>query len=1176
MPTTNRRTKRQRFEQPPEEEIVEELEVAKAKRGVLRSLRFWGVTLALLIMVLWLAPTVVAHTPLLNQILASTLAELPGSLTARSASLGWFSPVVLSDVQLRDEQDELLARAESVEGEVALWRLLMNQHAPGRFRLLRPELRLTVAADESNLERLLKTLEDRPGMSSCPAIEIELIDGVLAIEDTVTERHWQIEDLDALITLARDWSQPMQAKVTAKLPQPNRNAGFNAELTLERSLDKMERASHTGELKLKCDGFPLVVVEPLLRRRWRHLELDGWLTSDSRLTWQAGETGIEQLAVDGELGAEQLRLSGPLTGRDELRLESLKTPFRAQFDGEELTIESLSLDCDIGQAQLTGPVKLAIDPESPAGAWRGLASETFEMSGNVDLAKLAALLPETIRIREGTTITAGRLSWQLSSQLKQGLARWQGRLESSNLEGQSLERRWTWQKPMHVTFAAHNAEQGLVVDKLECQSNFLQAEAAGRLDALSGWATFDLNLLAAELGQFLDLKQVQLAGDGWTHIDWKRQKDGRFQADGEFQVREFRLATPGRRPWSEEHLLMFFSLVGQADKQCLKLVEKANLKLQSKPDELVMDLRRPIDNFTSTGAWPVQLKAKGELATWLARLEPWLGDLPGWDLEGAAEIEGTAEASLDRLVIEDARCVCKPLKIASPRLRVNEPRAELHLKGQFDRESQQATLEVLELDSSGLSIDARSVNIVWAGGQTWRSSGAAKFSGELARWQQWTADPAQPSLWQWSGVVEGDVKLEGVNEPGGGLSMQLDTRIEDLTATCPQREPWREPNLQLTGAVRYLREKESLLIDRLKATSQTVNLEASGQIADLPGRRDLTLNGEFDYEPQQLLDLLKPYLGDRIEITAAREARPFSLQGPLAALAAGSAATSDQAPAELIDTLYRQFTADATTGWVGANVYGFRVDSGEVRGRLADGLLNIDPLNLSVSQGRLTCTPRIRLWPEPAELQVDSGPLLSKVRISPEMCESGLQYIAPVLAGVTQAQGNFSMALDGCRIPLDHPDRGELAGQFTVHTVEIGPGPLVRELATLLDRPGIAKLSKESVVPFKMVDGRVYHRDLELVFPELTIRTHGSVGLDRTLAILAEMPVPPKWIGGNSLGTALKNQTIRLPIGGTLDQPRIDPKALAQASAEFLKTGARNLLFDGLNRGLDRFLKPQE
>ena len=39
-----------------------------------------------------------------------------------------------------------------------------------------------------------------------------------------------------------------------------------------------------------------------------------------------------------------------------------------------------------------------------------------------------------------------------------------------------------------------------------------------------------------------------------------------------------------------------------------------------------------------------------------------------------------------------------------------------------------------------------------------------------------------------------------------------------------------------------------------------------------PDRCRVTL--QLDYEPQQLLDLLKPYLGEKVEITAAREPVP--------------------------------------------------------------------------------------------------------------------------------------------------------------------------------------------------------------------------------------------------------------------------------------------------------------
>ena len=94
-----------------------------------------------------------------------------------------------------------------------------------------------------------------------------------------------------------------------------------------------------------------------------------------------------------------------------------------------------------------------------------------------------------------------------------------------------------------------------------------------------------------------------------------------------------------------------------------------------------------------------------------------------------------------------------------------------------------------------------------------------------------------------------------------------------------------------------------------------------------------------------------------------------------------------------------------------------------------------------------------------------------------------------MLADVATAQGSFSIDLDGCRIPLANPSAGELAGRFTIHSVEIGPGPLIRSLAVFLGRESPAKLRQESVVLFRMVGGKVYHQGLELMFPEFTIRT---------------------------------------------------------------------------------------
>jgi hypothetical protein len=265
----------------------------------------------------------------------------------------------------------------------------------------------------------------------------------------------------------------------------------------------------------------------------------------------------------------------------------------------------------------------------------------------------------------------------------------------------------------------------------------------------------------------------------------------------------------------------------------------------------------------------------------------------------------------------------------------------------------------------------------------------------------------------------------------------------------------------------------------------------------------------------------------------------------------------------------------AALGWQSAKVYGLPIGRGEVDAKLADGQLRISPLDLAVSEGHVKLAPTVRLSPSPAELYLPAGPLVEQVRITPEMCSQGLQYVAPVLAGVTQAQGRFSIAMDGCRLPLSDMGSGDAAGKMTIHSVEIGPGPLIEELAVLLNRAGPAKLKRESQVEFRLVQGRVYHRGLELEFPELTVRTYGSVGLDKTLAIMAEMPIPPKWLRDNALGNALKDQTIQVPIAGTLSKPKLDRSVLDQLAKQSLQSfrkAGEGLLRNELNKQLDRLL----
>ena len=116
-------------------------------------------------------------------------------------------------------------------------------------------------------------------------------------------------------------------------------------------------------------------------------------------------------------------------------------------------------------------------------------------------------------------------------------------------------------------------------------------------------------------------------------------------------------------------------------------------------------------------------------------------------------------------------------------------------------------------------------------------------------------------------------------------------------------------------------------------------------------------------------------------------------------------------------------------------------------------------------------------------------------------------------------------------LPIGDLKKANATGRLTIHSMAIGPGRMTHELATFLSRETPAQLRNESVVPFQVVNGRVYHKDLELIFPDLTIRSSGSIGLiDDTMDITVQMPVPPKWqAGGGLVANATRDQTISVP-----------------------------------------------
>lgn len=1114
------------------------------------SKRSWRllVVLTLLVVAIWLLPAIVANTPLFSLVLKRATGDLKGSVTVESVSLGWFSPIAVRGVEIKDAENKPVLNLPAASGDRTLAALLCNFSNLGKFRFESPKLSLVLRDDGSNAEDLLAkylaTDDTQPKSTTKLGLAVEIVDGSLAVVDERTGQTWKAEKLAASFEMPDGPDGPIAANLSAELPDARRPGRLSA---------AMKTATGTGDATLNAASVPLAMFRALAARFSPGTTCDGRLTSNVTASW-GGSKGKNTLQAD--ISADGFSLITPSLKNDLVQLEQLHGACLVSWQADRLDIEKTTLDCDVGSASLVSTLRL---DQANSISTDSLLRQQHDLKGQVDLARLARILPATLRLRDQVEIRSGQVQVALSSQPGQQGMKWHGQLDAANLTATASGNPIAWEKPMSMVADAHETPQGPVVDMLQCESDFLKIHAAGTADDLAASLSFNLKQLSDQLGQFVDLGSMQLAGEGWGNLNWKRSAQQEFDADAELRVQKFQLTMPNQPPWREDDLVTLLSAKGQTNLSVDTRVDTATLSVKTTADQIDAQLLQPVKDLRNGGTWPVQIKAQGQLQGWPGRLAAWL---PTKDcrMTGGYALEANATASVDSVELRQLRAAAAPLIVASTSLNVNEPRVDLTAAGSWNQQQRRLQIEPANVTCATAIVAANNVVVAMPANGPMELAGTLKYQGDAARIRAWFADPQKPPTWQLAGQLNG---ITQVHQAAGIISGETTNDIANLAVVDSSGQQFQEPRARFVARGSYNNKDGQTQVELCELTSEVLAGNIAGRVAPVSGTNEAQLEGKLGYDFERLVGLLRPYLGAGVRI-AGRSSSPISYRGPFD-LAKGQTA--------------------ASMHWDWANVYGFQVGPGDLKVAMANGVLQVAPLDLAVSQGRMRLAPTVRLSPDPMELTMPAGPLAQQIQIDPVLCANLLKYVAPIMADVATAEGTFSLALgdpegrrNPCRIPLSDPAKGDLCGQFIVHSIEVGPGPLVRALAIVLGREVPAKLRKESVVQFQMVQGRVYHQGLELIFPEFTIRTYGSVGVaDQSLAIMAEMPVPPKWIENNpTAAEALRGQTIQIPIGGTLSKPQLDQRVVENLSRQFLQKAAENVIQGELNRQFDRLFGPQK
>ncbi|HWC88767.1 MAG TPA: hypothetical protein VG433_03910, partial [Pirellulales bacterium] len=553
---------------------------------------------------------------------------------------------------------------------------------------------------------------------------------------------------------------------------------------------------------------------------------------------------------------------------------------QAVWEGNRLDVSRLQATCDVGQFSAEGTL---LEPQqvaaitSVADLAGALSGSSGEVAGNIDLAKLARLLPRSIGLKSGVQLTAGSLSWQISGKDIGGQPSYSGTVDASKLVAQAKGRQLTWESPLHASFAAHGKGRAAVLDQLQCQSDFVALTAQGDVHSLQASGKYDLGRLCDQLGQFVDLGTRRIDGQGAFSANYQGDAAGAFNAAAQFNLDQFQMTVAGN-PWTDQAWTLAAQVNGRLPAGKPLSVNAAQITGQFGSDQVSVKLAPGPVTVMPDGVFiPIVAHVTGQAGTWLTRAQALGGVLPGVAAAGQIDLQVSARCSqTPTIIIDSAVLTSQPLEFRSPQLALEESEGRLEASGRVELAGRSASGWKARLQTTSFSADLADGAYAWAPGQQ-GLSGAVDFAGDLVRLQNSLG--LTGGAWRVGGMLSGKGTIR---QSGSASAIDMTAGIDNLIGSPAQGQAIAAGKVALAVKGDYDRAADTLRLAACNLSCPLMVFEASGTIQQAASRPTVDLSGRWEYDLETLTALLQPKFGNNIQLSG-HEARSFRLQGPLVA-----------------------------------------------------------------------------------------------------------------------------------------------------------------------------------------------------------------------------------------------------------------------------------------------------
>lgn len=1179
-----------------------------------RKRRRWPWLLLLLLLIVFFLPNVIAMTSLKQRAIDYALAEFKGKVSVNSASIGWLQPITLKQVEAFDAAGQPLASIEEIKTSRSLVSFLTSSDY-GSVEINQPSVWLQLRPDGSNFEDAcaawLATAEsdDQPALNDAadqnirlPKIQLHVSNGTIGLFSSDNTQSWQIEQLNVTANTSHELAAVV-AEVACEVTVYNGPAGgqliaqSNGTLAASVQVDPGSPVLNGRSIDtvIKTNSLPLSVAGPLLQRFIGPTETDGTLTADLQAAFDT-VAGTIQLAIEQANVANLVVVAPELIGNDELRISNLTAIGNLTVDPSLVTADQFQIASDFANASANGTLDLnhltGLTSSAATVNEGTLLNAPFQLAGEIDLAGVAASFPATLHLHDGLKIESGSVNFQMASRVENDIRRLIMNVDTANLVAHDQGQPIVWQKPLRLVGTIREGNEGLMLEEVLCESDFLTVSGSANHETGSFAAKGDLAQLMQRVSQFVDVGQTMLSGDLNGKLAWQTNQPDvasgsrPVQLVGEFVIDQPKFQMPGMPAWQRPRLTTRLSAAGQAMSDQSIQLDQAGLQLDIGTEQVIATLAEPVANAFAQSTWKLNTQLSGSTAGWLAHVKNFvdLGDIRS---DGQVQAQAVAHVSPDSIEIHGLEYEIQQLEFDGYGVTIREQQTNGTANALYDLKTGQLLVADTTLSSNSISLGGQQITVDVA--DNVQVNGDIAFRADVNRIADWIQlSPTQDSVF-WFGDGEGTIRfVSDANGIGALISssindmiaatrqsgsinsvdrMASNTRpgVQPVSNSTPWMEVWREAKVNLASQIKLANDFETIAFENFSLQSSSVQANVSGQLSELSGAMVADVRGTWSPDWQKLNALLGAYTGQLVQM-AGQGSYPISVRGPMFEASVAGESVAQSAP--WISPL---LAAATEFNWQQASFAGMPIGQGKVEFDLQQGIANVNTSEISFSGGTVKLQPQIDLRGSDPVLYLPEGRVINQVALTPETARTWLAYVAPLAADATSAKGMFSLATKGAQVPLMDPLKMKAEGELTLSNVVIGAGPTSEkliataiQLRTLIDPESAAKQRdlktwltlEEQTVPVAIQDGRVFHEGIRISHKDIVLETRGSVGLDQSLDLVAEIPIADAWIEGKDHLASLRGQKISIPVTGTTTSPKLDLSAMNQVSSQLIRKAA--------------------